>query len=411
MKKLLFFLSILPLLISCNKEKEDEQEQRQDHLNRTVLVYISGENNLSPFIYDDELSELRQGSQNIGANALVLYVDDASQSHTPYIIRLKDGLTEDSVALPSDPISSTSETMSFVLNYVATHYPADDYGLVLWGHASGWAFEDSIAASRPNRAYGLDNGKNIQSFHGKWMNMPTLAQTLIQWGKPLRFIFADCCQFQCVESAYELRNTTDYIIGSPAEIPGEGAPYHTLTKSLFDCSETFYKGIVDRYFEQQIDGLRVPLSVIKTSSLESLAKATNKALKAIDNIGTNPDLQGLIYYRGNIKQERQNVMYDMNDFMLRYAPEDIYKQWKTCLDSTVVYKTFTPSWMTNGHVFFPNFTMTEERYGGISMFIPQERPQSRYLPYKDNGIDFDGYNKDIRKTAWYWAAALNELGW
>ena len=41
----------------------------------------------------------------------------------------------------------------------------------------------------------------------------------------LKFIFADCCNFMCLESIYELRQVADYIIGSPAEIPEIGAPY------------------------------------------------------------------------------------------------------------------------------------------------------------------------------------------
>ena len=231
--------------------------------------------------------------------------------------------------------------------------------------------------------------------------MNTMARILTEWGHPLKFILADCCQFQCIESAYELRNTTEYIIGSPAEIPDVGAPYNTITKAMFSTADDFYREMTDAYFAQTSEGYRVPLSVIRTSKLEQLAKATEKALKEFAVPAEQcPDLrnQHLIYYKG---PGVNAVMYDMNDFMLMNAPETIYSSWKEALDKVVVNKTFTPRWMTFKQIDFSQFEMTEERYGGISMFIPQQRSFSNYSKY----------NQDIRKTAWYWAAHLNEIGW
>ena len=48
----------------------------------------------------------------------------------------------------------------------------------------------------------------------------------------LKFIMADCCNFMCLENLYELRDVCDYIIGSPAEIPAQGAPYYDIVPSL-----------------------------------------------------------------------------------------------------------------------------------------------------------------------------------
>ena len=39
------------------------------------------------------------------------------------------------------------------------------------------------------------------------------------------FIMFDACFMMSVEVAYEVRNYTDYYIGSPTENPGPGAPY------------------------------------------------------------------------------------------------------------------------------------------------------------------------------------------
>lgn len=397
MQRLLYVLCCL-LIIGCSNETEDETEVS---LHRTILVYISGENNLSSSIQFD-IKEMREGSVGIGANALVVYVDENNSSRQPYIICIRDGETTDSMSFDSDGISSDPSVMKKVLNYTSEHYPAEEYGLVLWGHASGWIIEDSVTTARSARkGYGIDNGRNNGTNIGKWINMNTMARILTEWGHPLKFILADCCQFQCIESAYELRNTTEYIIGSPAEIPGVGAPYNTITKAMFSTADDFYREVTDAYFAQTSEGYRVPLSVIRTSELEQLAKATETALKVFAVPAEQcPDLtnQHLIYYKG---PGVNAVMYDMNDFMLMNAPETIYSSWKEALDKVVVNKTFTARWMTFKQIDFNQFEMTEERYGGVSMFIPQQRSFSNYSKY----------NQDIRKTAWYWAAHLNEIGW
>ena len=403
MKQLLLLFCSIAMLLGCSS---DEEEEREGLFQRTVLIYISGENNLSSYLRD-EIAQMKTGSKGIGNNALVIYVDDNNAQQLPYVARLKEGKTVDSVALfHEDVLSSDPKNMAQVLQYVSTHYPANDYGLVLWGHATGWFMEDSVvyAASR-RKAYGIDDGKNNpnNTNYRRWMNMYSLAKTLEAWQQPLHFIFADCCHFQCIESAYELRNVTNYLIGSPAEIPGDGAPYHTLTKHLFDTTDEFYKSIADTYFSQTINGYHVPLSVISTKHIEQLAWATGKALSSLGWTGDGcPDLRGLIHYNG---KEKNEVMYDMNAIMQEYLPEvseEAYKEWRMAFDSVVVYKKYASRWMTNQLIDFNSFQMSEEAYGGVSMFVPQRRTTPS---------NYAKYNNMIEKTSWYWAARLNELGW
>jgi hypothetical protein len=409
---------------------------------------MSAENNLSSYV-DIELAEMREGSKGIGNNALVVYVDKADNQKNPYIIWIKEGQTMDSLTFSSDELSSDPATMSRVLNHVSAYYPADEYGLVLWGHATGWVVEDSIATASSRsmvriarKAYGVDNGVNSKVAKGKWMNMATLAKTLWEW-KHLKFIFADCCQFQCIESAYELRNVTDYIIGSPAEIPALGAPYETVMGALFEASDNFYKTVCDRYFEQVITeyysdqggwntfkyDTQTPLSVIKTAELQNLADATNTVLHSFITTPaptwTNLQNKRLIYYYGNMYKTDEDMMYDMNDLIRKVCLEAkkdtiAYETWKEVFDRTIIYrKNAKNGWMSMRQIqpyVFRSGILTDERYGGVSMFVPQDRNNTWYYPYvtqnsKNEEVSHDGYNADIKKTAWYAAAHLSDFGW
>jgi hypothetical protein len=281
-----------------------------------------------------------------------------------------------------------------VLTYAYSHYPAvEGYGLVLWSHASGWLKADSIAYSR---AYGVDNGINSSySNNGPFLNIPTIRRVLE--GQPhLDFILADCCNFMCLESIYELRSVTDYIVGSPAEIPDPGAPYATVVPEMFK-RQNAAKGIMQKYAECYQDAL--PLSVAKTSEMEALAEATNDVLKAIySRLGMEyPDMTGLIHYYNESSGRfypYYNIFYDAGDFVKQYATDAEYKQWKTALDRVVIDKAFAKSWMVNKswYTHYSDFEMTEEKYHGVSMFVPQD-PGFGY---------YKRYNNDIKMMAWWW---------
>jgi hypothetical protein len=397
------------LLIACNKDDSEVPEDKISQM--TVLVYIAGENYLSSYIYD-ELKEMREGSKGIyPEDNFVVYVDNASTFTKPYLIRLKNGVTVDSVSM-EESLSSDPEVLKRILNKTMTDYPAREYGLVLWGHASGWFIKsDSIAYTQAfarRKAYGVDNGQNSNLIDsGKWINMWTLSKVIESIGQKLKFIFADCCQFQCVESAYQLRNCCDYIIASPAEIPAAGAPYNTIVPAMFNRQPTFYQLMADAYFAQTINGKKEPISVIKTSEMQNLALATKTVLTTIVprfEKATNPDLNGLIYYQGSEVSGQKN-MFDMNDFILKYAEADEYDTWKLAFDRAVIYRTpveeLNGIWMSNGQINFRSFTITEERFGGMSMFIPQQ-----YYTWSS----IINHNITIR-SSWYYAAGYQQVGW
>ena len=421
MKKLVIALSIITLFAACHKD-DDKEEIKAD---RTVIIYISGECSLWDYVNPD-LKEMLSGSQTIGDNNLVVYVDRSKTQEIPWLARIDKGDFVDSVSVKDiarvmnftpaqtsvadDPYSSEAQVMEGVLRYAINKYPSknNDYGLVLWGHGTGWLIKDSISYTSMGRrrAYGVDNGRNAEFDNGKWLNIPSMAKVLSKLPH-LTYIFGDCCHMMCLENAYELRNVTDYIIGSPAEIPGEGAPYYTVVPALFEKT-TFWKSVVDRYYEQRAGYYDEPLSVIKTSEMENLANATKTVLKTFagtfDGNEIYPDLSNLIHYYYDYSGDRQ-IYYDANDFILKFASTNEYNTWKKALDQAVIYKKMATQWMTNvvprygsWMSFYGDFEMTEEKYGGVSMFIPQWKFQYTH-------------NETIKQMGWYYAAGYSDIGW
>lgn len=389
----------LTLFVSCNEDDEVKTPQT-----RTVLIYMSAENTLSSYS-DYDLEEIREGSMQLtDDDQLLVYFDRDRKDELPWLARIVKGQLRDSVSIADMGISDKDEyasdphVMEEVLSYAFSHYPATTgYGLTLWGHANGWIKMDSLAYSR---GYGIDNGVN-SSFHdsGYWLNMPTLKR-ILEKVPHLEFILADCCNFMCLESIYELREVTDYVVGSPAEIPDPGAPYEKIVPEMFK-RQNAAQGIMEKYAADNQDYL--PLSVAKTKEMDALAEATRTVLKAIYcRLDTEyPDMTDLIYYYNEYNSRylpQYNIFYDAGDFVKKFATETEYKQWKAVFDRVITDKVFASSWTTNKswYTYYSHFEMTEEKYHGVSMFVPQQE-----LGY------YRRYNQDIKQLGWYWATVGN----
>ena len=396
MRKLIAIFCVAVMLAACEDDKPEVLKPV-----RTVVVYMSAENSLSSFANMD-FNEIIEGSKLVAdEHNLIIWLDRAMANEKPWLCRIQRGEITDSVSIEDmgisteDELSSDPKVFEQVLRYVYDNYPATDgYGLVLWGHATGWTLRDSIAYSR---GYGIDNGRNNSSSNsGYWLNIPTIRKVLEQMPKQT-FIFADCCNFMCLESIYELRNVAEYIIGSPAEIPDYGAPYNTVIPTMFE-HDNFAKSIIDKYSDAYPSSL--PLSAVKTSEMEAVATATRNVLKLI---ATQPEGYAVkdstihYYYDGNGSgpfSPVYNIFFDAGDYIRSRVPEADYRQWNEVFKRAVIYKYYSPSWLTNQswYRYYSDFTMTEEKYHGVSMFVPQDLETYYYKIY----------NRDIKMFQWYY---------
>ncbi len=401
---------VVVMMTACSSNDdafEPVQPSPKDHESRsvaqakTVLVYMAGRNNLAGIVNND-LNEMKQGSKCLGSNDnLLVFVRRDKTDKLPWLARVKNGVVTDSVSLSDMGITSSDGenrasdpvVMEGVMRYAFSHYPAmnGNYGLVLWGHGSGWLMKDEVKRVN-SRAFGVDCGDNG---NGLWINIPTMANILK--GMPhLKFIMADCCNFMCLEILYELRNVCDYIIGSPAEIPDQGAPYDQIVPDMFADSR-FYASIIDKYYQSMRGYL--PLTAVQTNQMEQLAQATRQTMQTVQsNLSSDyADMTGLIHYYHTDDDSdfhpEYNIFYDAGDFFLAHALQDVYQQWKQSLDKAVVEHRNATIWSTDKpwSMKYSDFTVTDQKMHGVSMFVKQNPAKGNYAKW----------NEDIKKMAWW----------
>lgn len=430
-----FLIGILSVILlwSCSEHDDlDPVPQPSDIAQRTVIVYMSGENDLTTDQSDpgwsflaSDLNEMQIGSTLLNSRQhLIAFIDSVGSSNTPHLVEIAGGKSTEIHRYSSEFYASDPDKFREVLQWVVNNYPSQEYALVLWGHASGWILHsDTVAVSSSgasSRAYGLDRGWDQAGGSSRWMNITQMARALEGLPK-LKYIFADCCNMMCAESAYELRHAADYLIGSPAEIPAEGAPYHELVPQFFSQSTTFYDDICRTYYDYFLDayqsvaayspynlsGYSVPLSAVDLNQMEQLAEATSSVVSTFaPYYPTELDLDELPFYF--VADQRYSsdspIMYDMKSIIRRFASESDYQRWLQIYNQAVVTQLVSRKWLTIFDVIsrhFGTFPTDETQYGCLSMFVPQSNYSTAVEPH----------NTNIKSYQWYQHLNWSSYGW
>lgn len=407
----------------CACHQNDDPEDRISQ--RTVIVYMAAENNLSSYAYDD-LEEMKEGSRKLSdLQNLIVYVDRANATTTPYLARVKDGALVDTLYMP-EGVAADPSVLKNVVSKAKQLYPAKSYGLVLWGHGTGWIISDSEYPSQAaSRAYGGSTGNNSSSGSGRyWMNIPKLNAALVQamGSDKFAFILGDCCSFACMEVAYELRGITDCVIGSPAEVPDAGAPFDLIVPTMFETNDQYAQHIIDQYYEWylaaikanpnvyynrtpgDLEGYSVPLTAIVTSQIETLANATSSILNTIsDKVskGGTLDLDNVVFYA---IYSSYRYSYDMCQVLKKNAAASDYESWLSAYKQAVPYHRHSNKWMTNSSqlmTYMNNFSDDQEDCGDVSMFFPNNY-YSNTNPNWNQAIQLFQWNNVIRWQQYGW---------
>ena len=207
-----------------------------------------------------------------------------------------------------------------------------------------------------------------------------------------------------VEVAYALRDEADYIIASPTEIPGPGAPYDVLVPAMFMKEGAAIK-IAQAYYEHYnalYDSGKnnsdnywtagVSIAALKTSALSALAQATNQALSKATSINLPAIKSNLYDYDQRSKSSSSHIgYYDMVQLMQALCTESDFATWKIAFDSAMAYYLSTP---LNYSSYAGMFSM--EGTCGLS----------HYLPTGNTSL-----NAAYAQTDWYSAASLDDWGW
>lgn len=369
--RLLFILPVLITVTACHKDKPEPELTPH----RTVLIYMAANNSLGQYGYDDfDLDEMKAGVANNALQGGRLLIYHAPHGGiTPTLIELTKNGEIVHKTYSTDISTLSVERFHEVFADVRTYAPAEDYGLVLWSHGTGWIEAGSSrSSSQPLSRLGEEVMPLSFGEDGKVkMDISDLAVAL----KPFSpsFIYFDACLMGNVETAYELREVTPVIIASGTETTVYGMRYDYNLPVFFAPQPDLVKAAQNTYnYYQSGDApyKACTISVINTAPLTELAEATRNIMLtgALPAANYNPITYRLYY----------DETYDMPDYIrnLDVDPALIAK-WNEAFAKTVIYHASTPYYGS----------LDTSKYGGLGCYILHS--------YEDS------FNKGYNKTSWF----------
>ncbi len=337
MQKLLLLSILIPLLamISCGDEPTPDPKPKQAP--RTVLVYMVANNSLSGFdSYDLEEMEVAAKAGDLGSSRLIVY--HHARNAMP---QLKEVTAEGIVVLKDydkDDYSTSSRRMLQVISDMKSLAPADNYGIVLWSHGSGW-LQDGIDESgglNPLSESGEVKPLSFGQDGSKWMNVTTLASTLE--GAGFDYVYFDCCYMSGIEVMYQMRRVAPLIVASATELPAKGMPYNLNLRHLMPAKADLVAAAsttFDAYDALSGEARTCTMSVINTAALDKLAGLTARIYSA--KIPPADDFEPQPFMLKNC------YLFDFEQYVeAKCSDKELLAEWKKALAETVVYENNTP---------------------------------------------------------------------
>lgn len=366
--------------------------------NHTVIMYLAGNNNLESYLEDnikDVISSV-DASTPSDDGRIVIYFRPRISSGEPMLLqvyydkKLATVQCDTVRTYPATMSSSDAATLSKVVADAKVVAPAKEYSMIFGSHATGWFTKEcmsrgslsrplSIGFESPNngsfwkqygdeitRTFGMDGKIEFEGskIDDPGLNITEMATALS--GTKFRTLIFDACFMASVEAIYDLRNVSDYVIASSAEIMGRGMPYDMVLKYLFATGGTEgnlmkYCSEYMRYYKELASGRKSgTISLIDCSKVEAVATAAAK----IEQGGLN-DVNSAAVQSFELLGENQ--FFDLEHFYdLAAKDRSAYAALQNALNDCVVYKGNTPT-------VFSAFGYGEfevKRSCGLTMNIP-----------------------------------------
>ena len=345
----------------------------------SLFAFIISDNNLddhTDYIENDLVNGLKGCPTG---TELFLYIDRQKDAPSlKHLFLLESGKVGINIITQYNEQCSTSPTVfRDVLNTMIDKSSGNQYGLIYWSHGNGWlpGLRPDNGLRYPTRALGSDG---IYS-----MDIEDMSNVLLENKTPL-FIVLDACFMGAVEVAYTLRNSTYYLIASPAETLGLCFPYHLMIPELIKGSQESLSHSLDKYLDYcysdyyndgTISGMA---SLIDCTQMESLASAFRNIMINHKYGITKDSIQ-------SFDCTYPHIYYDLGDFAHNIATDSLaLSLFDHQMCKTVVHKVTTPSvfTQTGGR----DSMLTIKNCSGLSTYIFGTTPI---------------YDNAYKQTEWY----------
>ena len=298
---------------------------------------------------------------------------------------------------------ASAEGIADIMNEVKTKASALNYALIVGVHGCGWTYASDWSKypdyARPSVTRPSDSALNgysaagysatgISSFSGiqfgpdpnapltrffgsvslaeNAMDISTLAEGIRESGLKMQYILFDACYMSNIETAYELKDVTNYMIASGSEIMAAGLPYRSMW-SYLNSSTPNYSSIVSTSvnFYKNSSAPFCNLAAIDCRQVEKLA-GVMKDINAENQLQASVNLDSIQHLDGF----RPNLFYDLETYVDSLHPSGyLLDQFKSQLKLTIKASDHTDEAYT---CIYSSDSFKIKNYCGITISDPSQ---------------------------------------
>lgn len=326
-----------------------------DKAKQTVIMYMPWADNTIHYYFEKNISAFEaaiERNHGLDGNQLIVFIAENGQQSQMYRIYYYDGKCRRETLKTYDFAScdyTTPEGISQIISDAIAAAPASTYALAIGCHGMGWVpagtdvgtrtFMNNIKAANayPTRFFGSSGDPTYQT------DILTLAEGIANTGVKMKYILFDDCYMSNIETAYDLRNVTDYLIASTCEIMIDGMPYDEIGIDLLNNK---FKNVVDKFYNYY-SNFKTPCGTIGVTDcreVENMAYIMRQINDRYPDFPYNTtDIQDLDGFENTI-------FFDFGDYVSKLCSDpNMLSTFKEQLGRLVPYKANTEtyySWYT-----------------------------------------------------------------
>lgn len=283
---------------------------------------------------------------------------------------------------------ASAEGIADIMNEVKTKASALNYALIVGVHGCGWTYASdwsrypyyarpSVTRPRDNNFSGIQFGPDpnapLTRFFGSVslaenaMDISTLAEGIRESGLKMQYILFDACYMSNIETAYELKDVTNYMIASGSEIMAAGLPYRSMW-SYLNSPTPNYSSIVStsvNFYKNNSSAPFCNLAAIDCRQVEKLASVM-KDINAEYQLSASVSLDSIQHLDGF----RPNLFYDLETYVDSLHPSGyLLDQFKNQLKLTIKASDHTDEAYT---CIYSSDSFKIKNYCGITISDPSQ---------------------------------------
>ena len=320
-------------------------------------LYLSLKANL------EDMERAIEQEKGLGNSQLIVFIsENIKTSHLIYIgyNKNKGKCQRDTLKTYTDYDYTIPVGITSLLTSIKQMAPADNYSMIIGCHGEGWMPKPKSTQTRyfGGTAIPID----ISDFNEGIKNA----------GMKMNFILFDDCYMSGIEVAYQLRESSNYLIASTSEMIAYGMPYHIILKYLlYDTPDydalcrdftSFYKTYTYNLTPMPYGTIAVT-DLGYTEEMATFMKTVNSTHTFdIDKIDDVQDL--------DVEHYTPTVYFDFGSYLHVLCGDDVetYTEGTKLLDKLVPYKG------TTGMIYSGagNKPLKLKEYSGLTISDPSQ---------------------------------------